>query len=170
MKKRTNLGGEIVKEKRRRAEQARKKLREKLEPMIKATSYLLEPLKTLNEEQVAAVVTLSLLTQGVTGAARALPKSGKDVVASFKKELVGICPELQRGIRSDPCFDLEITYLSALKKCEDEGRREDECWEAYGWEDALVHCYMKKLENSKGTIRDILSKLKPPKPTPWPER
>jgi len=158
-----------VKEKRKRAEQARMELRKKLVPMIKATSYLLQPLKSLNEEQVAAVVTLSLLTQGVTGAARVLPKSGKDIVASFKKELVEICPEFGRSIRSDPCFDAEVAYVSALRKCEDEGRGESECPEAYGWMGALVQCDMKKLENLKGIIKDIRGELKPPKPTPWPE-
>jgi len=158
-----------VKEKRKRAEQARKELRKKLEPMIKATSYLLEPLKSLNEEQVAAAVTLSLLTQGVTGAARVLPKSGKDIVASFKKELVGVCLEFGRVIRSDPCFDAEVAYVSALKKCEDEGRSEGDCWEAHGQMGTLAQCGMKKLEKLKGIIEDIRGGLKPSKPTPWPE-
>jgi len=158
-----------VKEKRKRAEQARKELIGKLEPMIKATSYLLEPLKSLSEEQVAAVVTLSLLTQGVMSAARMLPKSKKDIVGRFTKELVGICPEFQRSIRSDPCFDAEVSYVSALKKCQDEGRGEDDCLEAHGWMSALASCGMKELEKSKGIITDIRRGLKPPRPTPWPE-
>lgn len=158
-----------MKEKREKAEQARKELRGKLELMIRATSQLLEPLKKLDKEQVAAVVTLSLLTQGVVGTARVLPKAGKDIVARFKKELVGISPEFGRVIQSDRCFDTEVAYVSALKKCDDEGRGEDQCWEAYGSLDSLAYCAMKKIEESKRIIEEMRLDLKPPKPTPWPE-
>lgn len=149
-------------------EQARGNLTKQLEQLVGATGYLLEPLKSLKEDQVAAVVMLSLLTNEIMGARTVLPKTGKILVDRFKKELVGICPEFGRVIRTDPCFDATVGYLGALKKCEDEGRSERNCPEALNYEGKMAHCVMERVEERRRIIVDILKGQKPPRPIPWP--
>ena len=91
----------------------------------------------------------------------------------FEKELAGVSPSLARARAGvgvfDDCFDYDVAYVTALKKCEDEGRREEKCWDAWGPGAAAVYCRMEKLEEMQGILRDIFDKLKPPKLFPLPK-
>ncbi len=148
---------------------ARKSLEESLNQVVGATSKLLEPLKGLSDEQRDAVVMLGLMMQGVALAKRPPAKMSEDILVQFKEELDGICPPLGKvAISKDPCFEATVSYLSALKKCEDEGRNEDECPDAWGPGGMAVMCTMKMLEEMKTEIGALLRRQKPPKPIPWP--
>ncbi len=148
-------------------EQARGNLTKQLEQLVGATGYLLEPLRNLKEDQVGAVVMLSLLTSEVTSARILLPKTGKTLVNRFKRELVEVCPEFERMIRTDTCFDATVSYLGALKKCEEEGRSDANCPEAWGIAGLTIGCISRRLENDRRIIVDILKGQKPPRRIPW---
>lgn len=148
---------------------ARRSLEKSLTQLVGVASSLLEPLTDLNDEQRDAVVMLGLLMQGITLAERPPARMSEDILARFKEELDAICPPLGKvAISEDPCFEATVSYASALKKCEDEGRREEECFEAWGSGAQAVICTMKIIEEIKAEIGTLLGRQKPPKPIPWP--
>jgi len=165
----------MKKEKIEKLAEARKKVKGQLEQLVEATGYLLEPLKSLNEEQIAAVVTLGYLIQGVKVANYTAIKIGEDIILRFEKELSKVSPSLSDlaldigRITDRPCFDFEVAYLGALSKCEKEGQDEAHCPEAIEPGANLAICTMKYIEKLKGRIAEILRGLKQPRPKPWPE-
>jgi len=165
------VGGVTMKKKKKQEfENARQKLANELDKFVKVSRNLLEPLKGLNEIQVAALVTLGFLMRAITLAGRPTAKIDKRIMTRFKEVVDEICPPLGKvTISKDPCFEATVSYLSTLKKCEDEGRNEDECFEAWGYGASAVMCTMKELEEMKGQLADIFGRLKPPRPIPWPK-
>jgi len=151
-------------------ENARKKLANELDKFVKASRNLLEPLKGLNDTQIAALVTLGYSMRVIMLAGRPTAKVDKVILSRFKEVVDEVCPPLGNvAISKDPCFEATVSYLSALKKCEDDGRDEDECFEAWGPGGQAVMCTMKELENMRGQLADIFGRLKPPRPFPWPK-
>jgi len=148
---------------------ARESLEKSVGQIVAATSKLLEPLKELNDEQKDAVVTLGLLIQGITFAKRPPVMMSEDILIQFQEELNEICPPLgEITIAKEPCFEATVSYASAMQKCEDEGKSEEECPEAWGAGYQSIMCAMKKIEEIKDDIRNILDGQRPPKPIPWP--
>ena len=148
---------------------AGRSLEKSVSQLVGATSRLLEPLTNLNDEQRDAVVMLGLLMHGFALAKRPPTKMSENTLARFKKELDAICPPLgEVAISKEPCFEATVSYVSALKKCEDEGRSEEECFEAWGPGAQAVMCAMKMIEELKVEIGTLLGRQTPPKPIPWP--
>ncbi len=151
---------------------ARQELANELDKLVKVSRNLLEPLRKLHESQIAALVTFGHLMRIVQLAGRPSANIDEGTLDRLNGVIDEICPPLGRaGITKDPCFDASITYVSALKKCQEEDppRDEDECFEAWGSGAQAVMCTMKALEEMKGQIGDILGRLKPPIPFPWPK-
>jgi len=151
-------------------EDARKKLANELDKFVKVSRNLLEPLKELNEYQIAALVTLGYSMRVIMLAGRPATKIPEGILARFKEVVDEVCPPLGKlVIPKDPCFEATVSYLSALAKCDAEGRTEDECWEAWGPGFQAVTCIMEELEEMRGKLADIFGRLKPPRPFPWPK-
>ncbi len=151
---------------------ARQELANELDKLVKVSRNLLEPLKNLDESQIAALVTFDHLMRIVQLAGRPAANIDEEILNRLNGVINEICPPLARvGIIKDPCFEASISYVSALKKCreEDPPRDEDECFEAWGPGTQAVMCTMRELEEMKGQIGDILGRLKPPSPFPWPK-
>jgi len=159
----------MEKEGRQKLLEARKSLEKNLNQVIGATSKLLEPLKGLSDEQRDAVVMLGLLVDVIALAKRPTARLSEGILMQFKEQVDGICPPLGKvAISKDPCFESTVSYLTALKKCDDEGKSEDECPEAWGPGGAAVMCTMEKIETAKREIEVLLGRQVPPKPIPWP--
>jgi len=159
----------MQREKGQQLEDARKALEEKLDQIVSSTGYLLEPLKTLSELQIGAVVTLGLLMQGVRLANRPAARLREDILARFSEEVDSICPPLGKiTVSEDPCFEATVQYLLALKKCEEKGIEEALCRDAHGPGAGAVYCTMEEIENLQGVIEDWLGRFDPPRPIPWP--
>ena len=149
---------------------AREKLAKQLNGLIKASEKLLEPLKDLDEEQTAALVALVYSTRLIMFAGRPAAKLDKRILARFKRAVDEICPPLGTiSVSRDPCFEASVQYVQALKKCEDEGRSEEECFEAGRYGAQAVGCTMEELEEMRGKLRDMFGRIKPPRPLPWPK-
>ena len=159
----------MEKERRQELFEARKSLEKILSQVAGATGKLLETLKELSDEQRDAVVILGMITQGIALAKRPQTNMSENILIQLKEEIDGICPPLGKlAISKDPCFEATVSYVSALKKCEDEGRDEDECYDAWGPGYAAVMCTMKMIEEMKREIGTLLNGQRPPKPIPWP--
>ena len=159
----------MEKEGRQKLLEARKSLEKNLSQVVGATSKLLAPLKELSEEQRDAVVMLGLLVDVMSLAKRPTARLSEGVMMQFKEQVDGICPPLgEVAIATDPCMDSTTSYLSALKKCDDEGKSEDECPDSWGHGAAAVMCTMEKIETAKREIEVLLRRHEPPKPIPWP--
>ena len=151
--------------------EARKSLEKNLSHVVGATSKLLAPLKELSDEQRDAVVMLGLLVDVIALAKRPTAKLSEGILMQFKDQVDGICPPLgEVAISKDPCLESTVSYVSALKECQDEGRDEDECPKAWGPGGAAVMCAMEKIETAKHEIGVMLGRQEPPKPIPWPDR
>lgn len=158
----------MKKEERQKLLKARKSLEQSLKQVAVATGKLLEPLRGLSDEQRDSVVMLGLIMQGIALAKRPQAKMSEDILVQFKHEIDGICPPLgEVSISKDPCFEATVSYLSALKECEDEGRNEDDCPKAWGPGYQAVVCTMKMIEEMKREIGIRLGRQRPPKPIPW---
>lgn len=161
----------MEKEGRQKLLEARKSLEKSLKQVVGATSKLLEPLKGLNDEQRDAVVMLGLMVDVIALAKRPTAKLSEGVLMQFKDQVDGICPPLgEVSISKDPCLDATTSYLSALKKCQDDGKSEAECSDAWGPGGTAVMCTMEKIETVKHEIEVLLGRQVPPKPIPWPDR
>lgn len=151
-------------------EDARKKLASELDKFMQVSRNLLEPLKELNEYQIAALVTLAYSMRVIMLARRPATKIPEGILARFKEVVDEYCPPLRElAISKDPCLEATLSYIEALKKCQDEGLTEDDCPDAWEHGGRAVMCTMKELEEMKGKLGDIFGGLKPPRPLPWPE-
>jgi hypothetical protein len=148
---------------------ARQSLEKSLIQVVDATGKLLEPLKALEDGQRDAVVMLGLLLQGMALAKRPPVRMRADIPARFKEELDAICPPLGTvAVSKDLCFEATVSYVSALATCENEGKDEDGCPEAWGPGAQSVMCVMEAIEEMKAEIGALLGKQKTPGPIPWP--
>ena len=153
---------------------ARKKLAQETARMANATGQIAGPLKNLSEEQIASVVALSYVAESVALASSPNARLPEGTAARFKNELGVVHPGLSQmaggGSLVLACFDESVACASALKKCEDDGRGEEACFESWGPCAQETVCVMRQLDAMRGRIGDIFGRLKPPKPIPWPER
>lgn len=147
----------------------RKALSNRIDEVVNATGYLLEPLKKLNKPQMDAVITLGLMIQSVILAKRPAVNLSKDIIDRFAAEVDSICPPLGKEmISQDPCFEASVAYALALKECEDKGLREEQCPDAWGPGARAVYCTMEKIDNMRRDIENLLRRQHPPRPIPWP--
>lgn len=159
----------MEKEDRNKLQEARGSLAQSIDQIVNATPQFLEPLKDLSADQKGAVVILGMLVQSIALAKRPHTKVSEISLATFQREVDGICPPLGKiAIAEDPCFDATVSYISALKDCEDEGRDEEDCPEAWGPGAQAVMCAMEKINEMKRGIGELLGRQDPPKPIPWP--
>ncbi len=129
-----------------------------------------KPLKGLTEEQHASVAALLLVTRVVTEQQLTQQLAGGTLLESFWTDLPEVCPPLRSiTLTRGGCLDEDIAYVSALARCHDEGKSEDECErEAAPEAAAAVTCHMRQIEALAGIIRNIQGKRWPPGPFPWP--
>lgn len=150
----------------------RESLKKEISGMVKATKELTGPLKTLDKDQIAAVTFLVLERDILMRASRKSAGLDEDLILSFKAAVESICPDFEPILElsrfKDPCMEHEVAYVSALAKCEKDGRDEDECHEAWGPGAAAVLCTMKQIEDMKGHMIDIWEGFRGPRPFPWP--
>ncbi|MFW9855004.1 MAG: hypothetical protein ACFFFG_08075 [Candidatus Thorarchaeota archaeon] len=157
---------------RQELKQARQKLANELDEFVKASRSLLEPLKELNETQIAAIVTLGYSMRVIFLAGRPTANLSQEILTDFKEVIDETCPPLGKvSLAKDPCLEATISYVAALAKCEaeDPPRSEEECFEAWGAGAEAVMCTMKELEEMKERLADIFGRLRPPRPIPWPK-
>jgi hypothetical protein len=157
---------------RKELENARQKLANELDKLVKVSENLLAPLKAVNENQMAALVMLGFSVRLILLAGRPTANLDQRILEDFKVVIDDICPPLgEVAISKDPCFETSISYASALQQCqnEDPPRDEDECFEAWGPGAQAVMCTMRELEEMRGRLEDIFGRLKPPRPFPWPK-
>jgi hypothetical protein len=151
---------------------ARQELTNELDKLVKSSRNLLEPLRKLDELQIAALVMFGYLMRIIQLAGRPAANIDEGILNRLNGVIDEICPPLGRVVISkDPCFDASTSYVAALKKCrgEDPPRSEDECFEAWGPGARAVMCTMRELEEMKGQMGDIGGRLKPPGPISLPK-
>ena len=151
---------------RENVEELKRGLTEELEKFVAATGRLLEPLKSLDEKQMAAVATLSYLMQGVI---QAVPQV--DITSRFGEELAAISPMLDTYAHVIlACWDEHSAYATKMQECEEAKKKGDlthpSCREASYWEGKALDCTAAQLEKLKGIIEELWRGLPEP---PWPE-
>jgi len=148
-------------------------LNEKISGMVEATKELAGPLNTLNKNQIAAVTFLVLERDLLMHASRKSTMLDEDLLHKFKVAVESICPDFEPILEisrfQDPCMEHEFAYVSALAKCEEEGRKEEECHEAWGPGAAAVYCAMGIINDIQGLMTKIWERFGSPGPFPWPE-
>jgi len=150
-------------------QKARKAIDESFDQLIKATPQLLKPLDDLSPMQKDAVAILGMLVQSIGLAKRPHTKISDASMNVFKEVVDEICPPLGAiTISEDPCFNATVDYLTALKECQDEGKDEEDCPDAWGPGGQAVMCAMEKIEEMKHEIGGLLGRQEPPSPIPWP--
>lgn|GEM_PF-2311399 len=169
------LKGEFLmgKEERASLDTARRELANELGKLEKVSRDLLEPLKTLDERQVVALVALVHFIRIVQLAGRPAAKIDEAVLTRLDGMIGEIRPPLGKAqITKDPCLEATASYLSALQECreEDPPKDEDECPDAWGPAGQSLTCTMEALEEMKGQLIDMIGRLEPPGPIPWPIR
>jgi hypothetical protein len=149
--------------------EARKSLETSLNKILVVTGKILEPLKGLTEEQKEAVVRLGLMMQAIALAKRPTTKVAQETLVQFGKEIDNFCPPLGKAtIAQDPCFESTVSYLTSLKKCQDDGRTEEECEEAWGYGAMSVMCTMEKINELGRRIGEWPGGGEHPGPIPRP--
>jgi len=147
-------------------------LNEKISGMVEATKELAGPLNTLNKNQIAAVTFLVLERGILMSASRKSAGLDEGLLLGFKDAVKSICPDLEPILElsrfKDPCMEHQMAYVSALAKCKEEGKDEDDCPEAWGPGAAAINCEMEKINDMQGLINKMWERLGGPKPTPWP--
>ena len=139
----------------------------------KTTRKIANSLKKLDDEQIAAITTLSLITQ-VALMSKLSGKIDKTTSTKMQKELNAISKKFSIGdhvfgtIAQSrlACFDSQVRYLSAVKNCEDEDRKESECPESWGPASEAMACELKQLEKIIREIRITWGRVRPPMPLP----
>lgn len=153
--------------------EATAKLDKNLRQMALATRQIVGPLKALTAEEMASVVSLIMVSNNLAAARAGGIEFEKEIGEIFVAELVAISPELGRAVApgsyGGACWDQSVAYVSALVSCEDDGRSEEECWEASGPLGALMACQMQEMAKLKEEIKDIWGGFDPPQPDPWPD-
>lgn len=144
----------------------RRRFAEELRQLADASGELLAPLRSLTEQQTAAVAILGYLWQIIALAKRPQFAIDEGILRQFQKEFIAICPPWEPdAISKDPCFDATIAYLSALMECEEDGRTEAECPDSWGPMGATIVCAMGRIQELKTKIGDLL----PDWDSPWPD-
>jgi hypothetical protein len=137
--------------------------------VLHATKELLAPLKDLTVPQKDAVVALGLLARVASLGRRPSINVPQAVLEQFAADVDRVCPPLGKGaVSKDPCLEATLSYMSALKDCEEDGRTEDKCQEAWGPAAAALACVMKEIDGLKREIGERLGRQVPPRPIPWP--
>ena len=143
----------------------------KLLQMVEGSDSLLGSLKSLNDEQRAAVSTAIILTREITAIEASGARFDKKIGEKYMVVIEKYCPDLPRTSfsRGIPCFDQTVAYLSALKDCEEDNKTESECLEAQVAGSSLAACQFDALLERIGLIRKMFRRTGP-RPLPIPYR
>ncbi|MCW4048417.1 MAG: hypothetical protein NWE89_01640 [Candidatus Bathyarchaeota archaeon] len=156
----------------RKLRELRVSLSKEIKAMVSATEAMVKPLKTLDKRQIAAVNLFILERDALMGALMEAGKLDAGLVREFSNAVVSICPDLEPvvvGSRfADPCMDHHVAYATAMARCEEDGKSEDECDDAIGPGAAAVMCEMDQLLEIKRVMEDLWIKIPEPRPFPWP--
>lgn len=151
--------------------EARSSLNKELKQLAKASGELLEPLKKLDDSQIASLAAFGQILN-VLGTSRqhglGLDKAS---LKSLTQSLIEICPPMQEfELSRGGCLDAEIAYVSALSRCRDEDppKTEEECPEAWGYGGQAAMCHLDQLIEMKRNLGELWNRQKPPRPFPWP--
>ncbi|TET53124.1 MAG: hypothetical protein E3J54_04940 [Actinobacteria bacterium] len=147
----------------------RQSIDETIDRLVSATEKIIEPLKELNEEQRDCVASLGLLVQAITLANRPPLKISANLLTRFKDQLDDFCHPLGTVVTiGDTCFEANVSYAAARKKCMQDNKPEGECFEALRYKGILTNCLTNKLESTKREIGILLVRQRLQKPIPWP--
>ena len=151
-------------------ERARTLFGKSLQQLASSSSELLKPLHTLNETQMVSVQILVHLIHVSLLAKRPQFATNPDTLKVLFRAFDDVCPGLGKDFvaSKDPCFDASVAYASALAKCEEDGRDDDDCFETWGPAAESINCAMAEIEEMSGRITGLLKGLEPPWPIPWP--
>jgi hypothetical protein len=132
-----------------------KRLKKELEIFIAPSRTLLEPLKSLNDEQMRAVVTLSYLMEGVL---RTVPEI--DVTEIFGRDLTSISEmmnDLMATVKESrfACMDATISYLTSEKDCQPNNPQSKACTDADRSFGSLTACEMNYIFKMKNKINGV---------------
>jgi len=145
---------------------ARKKLAQEAARMGSATGQIAGPLKNLSEEQIASVVALSYLAESVALASSPNARLPEGTAVRFENELGAVHPGLSQmadgGSLVLACCDESVACASALKKCEDDGRGEEACFESWGPCAQEIVCVMR--QQWQVAFKQIAAKAESPHP------
>ena len=152
----------MEKESIQKLDNGRKKLSANLSRFVDASKKLLKPLKSLDDAQISALFTLGYAMKIFMLIERPATKIDKALISRFKAIVDEICPPLGDIVTAkDPCFESTLAYVSALGKCEKEGRSEDQCPEAWQYGAESVNCAIRELENMRKQLKDLMDGIEP---------
>ncbi|MCZ6690898.1 MAG: hypothetical protein O7H41_15000 [Planctomycetota bacterium] len=154
-------------------ERAQARLEKEAAALSVATKSIANSLKGLEEEELAAVAALVLVSERV-GALQAT-RMGREleIPGRFTAELQAVSPILGRASNSFvsallACADEMIAYGVAMSACLEEHEDETECPDVWVADANLMDCQMDQLMKTRVFVVDLFQKLEPPKPFPWP--
>jgi hypothetical protein len=144
--------------------------------VVAGAPKVLAPLQKLEPDQKRSVAALIVLTRAADAYSRAAVKPNRKALAEWNTAVGSTLPEMRqlRGVGVEllrGCFGESVSYLSALKDCEndDPPRNEDKCPEAREPAAAEIACFMKAFEDLIGKLEPIVGGF-PPEPQPLPIR
>jgi hypothetical protein len=156
--------------------------------MVESVTYIGEPLKGLNEEQLASVAALLVMTRVATQNEGIKAITSTTLSERFWVEVLEICPPTPKDIGSKlpGCLGLELESSESMATCmnskcreyESEPEKCDELkWkyericekENAGKLTEAVQCRMEEIEKMRGILQRISGRKLPPGPFPWPE-
>jgi cell division protein ZapA (FtsZ GTPase activity inhibitor) len=139
--------------------------------MVQSVAYMGEPLKSLNDEQLAAVAALLVMTRLAAQSEGIEALASADLSEGFWVEVPEICPPMPSAIQRKlgGCLDEELAYAMSMAGCLADGKSEDECErDAAGEAAAAAMCRMRQVEEMRRIIGRIPGRQWPPGPFPWP--
>ena len=148
-------------------------LNKKISGMVEATKELVSPLRTLNKNQIAAVILLIFERDILMHASKRSTKLDRRLLRKFKAAVEAICPDLAPVLEisryGDPCMEHSVAYISALAKCDKDGKGEEECPDAWGPGMAEIYCTMEQIKDFQPPMIEVWEGFRDPKPFPWLE-
>jgi hypothetical protein len=142
-----------------------------LASLVAATPKIVAELKDLNPRQRAAVLSLVVLTNAAVGYERTTPLAKQAISRRVLEQVAGLVsrPPAASAMLSvmQGCLSYSIAYASAMAACHKEGKREEDCPDAWGPAGQEISCMMKTIDSMKGFIGGLFGPLPGPKPFPY---
>ena len=155
----------------RTPESTRKTYEEELITITAAARQLVARLGKLEQSQKDAVVGLLALSSWSSGLADMPIRADAGVLTGFGEAVSTLSPHLGAALGHTSvvagCFDEHVAYASAMAKCKADGKSDDECEKEHaGLMAATVICAMKKIEEGKRKLSEVLEIDLPPTDLP----
>jgi hypothetical protein len=135
------------------------------------------PLEGLNEEQMASVAGLLVMTRVAARNEGVGSLHSAPLTNGYWAEIADLCPPLPNDLDSKlpGCLGPEVEYASSMAECLKERCPEDEpgcealCERVHaGKLSAAVACRMEEIDAMRGVIQKITGRPWPPGTFPWP--